>query len=508
MVLAGSNLYAAHPLDPTKQNIRTLLLCPGTDGQQIFLEIQVTDLDVPSPDYIALSYVWGVSIALEKVSLAGQEIPVTENLLSCLRHLRHRDDALKIWVDAICINQNDLEEKSNQVAMMGYIYSRCLAVYCWLGAPTDPMAAEVDPFQILRHFAEDKHYHQLPGFSVDEETFVRFEENHEFTSNWRGFLAVAESPYWTRSWTVQELILPNASVVCYGYWRISFETLILARRLRNAHLWHREDHCCDKSYQAFPASFKKPFDIFLGQVEWIERFRQIHLPEDHPLSSKGQPRTYPDIDYRPFSELQVTFSHRLCSEPRDKVFSLLAMAETANLRNYRPDYTKDLNTTYQEAFQLMLEELENDFRCMIGPTFASQNPRLPSWVPDLSHHTPIGDVEFILRRILLSSLYKASDKQIGTFGQGHASELHVAGFQADTVATIGPLLELDSTSLPRVLADWRALCENVMGSSADNDAIRTLMSRVMCASTVDDGTPLYGHYRGWRRYRATDTPSP
>jgi len=100
-----------------------------------------------------------------------------------------------LWIDAICINQEDVDEKSHQVAMMGDLYSRCLTVYIWLGVVNHSASRRQDPFAFIRHFADDKHYHELPGFYRDETGRLVFEENAEFIALWDDLLLLANSTW-------------------------------------------------------------------------------------------------------------------------------------------------------------------------------------------------------------------------------------------------------------------------------------------------------------------------
>lgn len=63
----------------------------------------------------------------------GEEIPARENLLSALRSFQRRNDTAFLWVDAVCINQDDLEEKMTQIKLMGDIYSLAERTVIWLG---------------------------------------------------------------------------------------------------------------------------------------------------------------------------------------------------------------------------------------------------------------------------------------------------------------------------------------------------------------------------------------
>ena len=83
--------------------------------------------------YQALSYVWGDPIEIKSIQVNNQGFGVTTNLFNGLQRLRSKTKNRIIWVDAICINQEDLQEKSFQVKLMQEVYSRAKAVLMWLG---------------------------------------------------------------------------------------------------------------------------------------------------------------------------------------------------------------------------------------------------------------------------------------------------------------------------------------------------------------------------------------
>jgi hypothetical protein len=108
--------------------IRTLLLAPGTKGAPIACELQV----IPSPtstQFEALSYVWGGTAQSHVISCNGFEFAVTESLHTALAHLRYADSWRRLWVDQICINQLQKVELRKQVAMMGMsLLNHCFAI--------------------------------------------------------------------------------------------------------------------------------------------------------------------------------------------------------------------------------------------------------------------------------------------------------------------------------------------------------------------------------------------
>jgi hypothetical protein len=75
------------------------------------------------PHYEALSYCWGNAAFTEQIFLEGCPFQATVNLVSALRHLRLKNKARTMWVDAICIDQSNLAERSQQVGLMAMIYA-------------------------------------------------------------------------------------------------------------------------------------------------------------------------------------------------------------------------------------------------------------------------------------------------------------------------------------------------------------------------------------------------
>jgi hypothetical protein len=85
--------------------------------------------------YEALSYVWGEPNTSLSVSIDGRRLHVTANLHAALQNVRNSLLERILWIDAICINQRDDEEKGQQIGYMAEIYSKASRVIIWLGGP-------------------------------------------------------------------------------------------------------------------------------------------------------------------------------------------------------------------------------------------------------------------------------------------------------------------------------------------------------------------------------------
>jgi hypothetical protein len=105
--------YSSIPLDPNHQEIRVLELQPGPEASDLIGQLDRCSVNNPQL-YEALSYTWGPSHKSEKIHIGSNEVLViTDNLASALRVLRSNDNIRRIWIDAICINQNDIISKYN-----------------------------------------------------------------------------------------------------------------------------------------------------------------------------------------------------------------------------------------------------------------------------------------------------------------------------------------------------------------------------------------------------------
>jgi hypothetical protein len=103
-------------------------------------------------DYAALSYVWGSPTDTRTLLLNDRQIPVQKNLEIGLRALSRRADfhgGYKLWIDALCINQRDIQERSHQIGKMKMIYSEALSVVAWLGEEADASDSAIALLQFL-----------------------------------------------------------------------------------------------------------------------------------------------------------------------------------------------------------------------------------------------------------------------------------------------------------------------------------------------------------------------
>ncbi|PVH74769.1 HET-domain-containing protein, partial [Cadophora sp. DSE1049] len=178
MSIVDDDIY--FPLDSSKAQTRLVLLQPGKTREIVRCELSVAALE-EKPKYEALSYEWGDAKTTWAIVLNGKRKLIRENLYQALLHLRNQDTIRTLWIDALSINQCDIQERNQQVQEMHRIYSRASIVLIWLGLENDTTG---------------------PAFDLLKRGGVR---------NFRGSVLkmaladLCDRPYWNRVWIVQEV---------------------------------------------------------------------------------------------------------------------------------------------------------------------------------------------------------------------------------------------------------------------------------------------------------------
>lgn len=204
-------LYLWHSLDASPGHTRLVTLSRGRFEEPIVCHLQTIDLDT-NPEYEALSYEWGNPLSKTSIWLDGCAMGVTRNLGSALRYLRSTSADRVLWIDAVCINQSDPEERATQVRMMSRIYSNATRVVAWLGegAARHMRNAEATLAAMQGHEG-------IPGDFTDFDFQVGIWESlPECLGNVvpeRYSSRELVTTYWGRVWIIQEVIFARSLVL-------------------------------------------------------------------------------------------------------------------------------------------------------------------------------------------------------------------------------------------------------------------------------------------------------
>ena len=487
MAVISDNLYTACSLPRDSKIIRVFHMKPGDESDQIQGSLRHIELDTEPPQYECVSYVWGNPEPVRSATINEQCVIIQKNLYDALRYIRSKTKTVVVWADAICINQSDVDEKSYQVAMMAEIYRQCSKVYIWLGLP-EPGSLTGNPFEFLEHFVRGDHYYDLPGFRLDNSTGRwTWKENEACSNLLKDFLQVIESPWWTRAWTVQECLLPRDNLIVFGTWTVTWDYICRAEYMKNRHL-DGPEQCCKEAVDVF-----NPHQLF-SINEWMwhpgrgQRYRAVLRGDSSP------PWFYQAI---------LAFSSRQCSNPLDKIYSMLSLATHPSYQGFGPDYKKDVSTVYTDIFTRMVRETNGNFSCFMGGGFGSPMHGIPSWVRDFFQAKTLTVVAVEETRIRCVTLYQASLAQPLQPLLKENKELYYVGTYAETVKAVGLHVSADDTVFREVFGSWLGLCMEAMGT-CDPRELRITFLRIICGDvckTLDGGSEFE-----FRRAKETDFP--
>ena len=206
-------------------HIRLIHLNAGLRNDSISIQIHENVSLENAPVYEALSYAWGESRKTGSISCGSESIAVTQNLATALVQIRDPDKIRTLWIDQICINQDDVDERNKQVALMGKIYSKAEKVVVWLGDghPDDGMAFDFAP-RLLSY---------LPPLSAGHGVTRRgLVARHALPlidcPGWIALSRIFSRPYFRRSWIIQEVALARHAAVHCGPYVIDWDVLATA----------------------------------------------------------------------------------------------------------------------------------------------------------------------------------------------------------------------------------------------------------------------------------------
>ncbi|KAL8693587.1 MAG: hypothetical protein Q9218_001629 [Villophora microphyllina] len=199
-----------------RREFRLLVLFPGEATGELHGELVKASINDDNIHYTALSYTWGDPGSPGAIALnGGHMLSITRNLESALRQFRSRAEKIQLWVDAICINQLDDEEKSFQVGMMRSIYVSACRTWVWLGTSDPTSDNAMDTVQAF----------QYEDLTSDELRLLRREA-------WDGIGNLMRRSWWTRIWVVQEVLSSRKVYVWCGFKKIDFECFVKLEEIR------------------------------------------------------------------------------------------------------------------------------------------------------------------------------------------------------------------------------------------------------------------------------------
>ncbi|RWA11758.1 hypothetical protein EKO27_g3340 [Xylaria grammica] len=362
----ASEIYDGLAVGPGQ--IRLLRLQHADDDRKPLsgsLEIAEVD-ELDELDFWAISYVWGREPAGPNPSTFTTEngtIPITESLSSCLKCLRRGRVGVRIWADALCINQQDNVEKSIQVRRLGSLYEKASRVIVWLGSD----GGMDEPSPELEWLADVHNSLCLASGCCSARQGTPGADPiapNRDDKRWGGINEFLKRPWFTRAWIVQELALGSDVSIMSGRsemkWDCFMETLLECQRHFNRGPDGGGTNSAGPEHGAF-------FLESSAAAIALHRTRQIY----HHASQKFR-----------FLQLLEMFAYTDSSRSCDKMFSLLNLAADSYLskEEFDPDYVS--------ADEMVMEKYARGFVSngavleLLYHAGHGKSTSFCSWIPD------------------------------------------------------------------------------------------------------------------------------
>jgi hypothetical protein len=382
---------------------------PSTYPGALTCTINTFPLDNP-PSFDALSYTWGAPSKMESILCNGLEMKIGANLHEAIQTLFSPPISLNlpIWIDAICINQGDDEEKGHQVHRMGDVYRRANKVVVWLGPAENDSDLAMESLSGL-----NERLSLLPFRSI----LYGFEENglpDENSPVWHAVGNLFCRQWFGRLWTFQEAVLAAKSIAVAGQ-KMADWTLIstVAAQLWGLGLWSA---CV--GYQP---------------LEKLENgFRAV----GDMSSARSYLKDHKELD--PTCLLEMT-SHKTCLDPRDRVYAILGMTSLSFRNRIEISYSDGTNQhiwrTFIDCAKACIEE--GHFPILELVAGRERIPDLPSWCPNFRSN-PANLAQYSRHEVLFAGITNglSSSKTSSIKTSRESDTLLATGFRVDVVSEI------------------------------------------------------------------------
>lgn len=355
--VAALELYAYTPLDPCKREIRLLRVRRRTFRPEIvcdFIHVAVDE----APSFDSISYTWGGEALTDNIVVDGRRIAVTPTVSRWLRYRRSFFSEAHLWVDALCIDQMNRDEKASQIPLMGSIYTAADRTVVWLAHPAD-----VSDSYAARSLLMTLAMLRRQGATTAQLQYVVSRD-----ASMGALIRLLAVPYFHRIWVIQEIALARRVHICYGNVTMNWDALAFAAlalsdsRLvgsmsRNANVVARD---------AITVA-----NMHLINIAGISAIRQGH--------QEGQRLSFLDV-------LAETYKST-ATIPHDNILGVLGLIDDLPPDIVRPDYGEPVERFFARIARYAIAR-DSDFSLLqaagSGYPASKRLTGLPSWVPDFT----------------------------------------------------------------------------------------------------------------------------
>jgi hypothetical protein len=261
-------------------------------------------------------------------------------------------DVCPIWIDALCINQKDIEERAAQVRLMGKIYRQARRVIIWLGEENTD--GEADECFIATEIIAGRRLDILAGRRLNESEMPYVLLGDIEDDNSARFRQLLRNQWFSCTWVFQEVALAQDAILLWGSMSLDWNFVSTAMiSLLPGHEY---------------AAPIRHDSVSVGAILNIMAISSFHMACDHGFS-----------ELKALINVLQAVRMNGCSDPRDKVFALLGIAN--QIGTLEPNYRNSLAEVYVDTAWKLIEETNS----LELPTLTHASYRrddIPSWVPD------------------------------------------------------------------------------------------------------------------------------
>ena len=439
-------------------NVRLITIDPAMQDGKLNLTIKQVPL-IDGLDFHVLSYVWGDPTNKKTITVNGQRLEVTENLYDFLetmhqhgrKFLSHHENLdyrklyttdsaqtaagssegkvtgattmpMQFWIDAICINQGDLQERNEQVPRMGDIYTMASRVWIWIGIPSKIFSGNpglaalrlaldhlvqggfkqsashetnrpLENFSLIEHFAD--HHRQvmlarsrfimqamkmvlepspttdmISQYNAQVSKLASSQHTHAFFDEFlRQLTSIFSQPYFKRVWIIQEYVLNHREpIALLGDFVLSLQHIFGAGLL------------ISREFQLMSEQSKGLASAAMGQASALMHLHQARMDWHGPSrANKPQGRL---TRFSPGERLDYVlqkFANTQCTNPVDRFYGVLGFLNHNDLpRSLLPNYSLPVEEVSQAYTKYIIESTGN--LQIIESSMGHESADCPSWV--------------------------------------------------------------------------------------------------------------------------------
>jgi len=284
---------------------RLLTLFPGEHSSPISCVLEIVNVTQCSVPYEALSYVWGRERAPDAILCGDGPLSITANLDHALRHLRLTSASRRLWVDALCIDQENVDERARQVRYMRLIYKHAALVIVWLGPKVPGVERAFESARKLAELRDDVLYSATgsaqpsatrPGMGAQPEAdSIMLQSLRADPESADDMARLFRREYFERVWCIQEVVVSRASIArCEDLEIDFFRLLSIAKYV--------------EEYKGYKSAF--------GTLPFWNSVFNSRICQPMPNGSAGE-----------FQTLLIGARDFKSTDHRDQIFALLGISE-------------------------------------------------------------------------------------------------------------------------------------------------------------------------------------